>query len=106
MMPRRQWLAGLAALGAGASREGSGRAWAEELGLPADAPTRTIEFEARAVEGFTAVTGQWRVEEMADAPSGRNVLVQRATGNEFNVIVAPGSYADVDVTVRFKPLSG
>ena len=107
MMSRRQWLgAALAALGSGASREGSSRAWAEDLGLPANVPTRTIELEARAIEGWTAVSGQWRVEEMADAPSGRSVLVQRATGNEFNVIVAPGAYADVDVTVRFKPMSG
>jgi hypothetical protein len=34
------------------------------------------------------------------------VLVQRATRNEFNVIVAPGSYADVDASVQFKPISG
>ena len=43
---------------------------------------------------------------MAGAPSGKKVLVQRATKNEFNVIVAPASYADVDVTVKFKPISG
>jgi hypothetical protein len=43
---------------------------------------------------------------MVGAPSGRKVLVQRATKNEFDLIVAPGSYADVDVTVTFKPLSG
>src|SRR5207245_11635086 len=40
------------------------------------------------------------------APSGTRVLVQRATNNEFNVIVAPTSYADVDVTMKFKPISG
>jgi len=35
------------------------------------------------------------------------VLVQRATTNEFNVIVAPpGPYTDADVTVKFNPLSG
>ncbi len=43
---------------------------------------------------------------MAGAPSGTRVLVQRATTNEFNVIVAPGSYADVDVSMKFKPMSG
>src|SRR5205085_1353886 len=43
---------------------------------------------------------------MAGAPSGKRVLVQRATNNEFNVIVAPGSYADVDVSMKFKPISG
>ena len=34
-------------------------------------------------------------------------MVQRATENEFNVIVAPGGpYDNVDVSVRFKPMSG
>src|SRR5712664_1331315 len=44
---------------------------------------------------------------MAGAPSGKKVLVQRATRNQFNVIVAPpGPYTDVDVSVKFKPISG
>ncbi len=44
---------------------------------------------------------------MVDAPSGRKVLVQRATRNAFNVIVAPvGPFTDVDVTVQFYPISG
>ncbi len=44
---------------------------------------------------------------MAGAPSGRNVLVQRATRNEYNVIVAPpGPYTNVDVSMKFKPISG
>ena len=47
------------------------------------------------------------MEDMAGAPSGKKVLVQRATKNEFNVIVAPpGPYTDVDVTMKFKPISG
>ena len=51
--------------------------------------------------------GQWVVEDMAGAPSGTRVLVQRATGNAFNVIVAPfGPYSDVDVSMRFKPIAG
>jgi hypothetical protein len=34
-------------------------------------------------------------------------LVQRATNNAFDVIVAPGGpYTNVDVSVRFKPISG
>jgi hypothetical protein len=34
-------------------------------------------------------------------------LVQRAVENAFNVIIAPsGPYTDVDVSVRFKPISG
>ena len=43
---------------------------------------------------------------MAGAPSGTKVLVQRATKNDFNVIVAPTVYGDVDVTMKFKPISG
>src|SRR5437867_6647581 len=44
---------------------------------------------------------------MADAPSGKKVLVQRATKNTFNVIVAPpGPYTVVDVSMKFKPISG
>jgi hypothetical protein len=44
---------------------------------------------------------------MAGAPSARQVLMQRATKNEFNVIVAPpGPYSDVDVSMKFKPISG
>ena len=44
---------------------------------------------------------------MAGAPSGKKVLVQRATENAFNVIVAPGGpYGDVDVSMKFKPISG
>jgi hypothetical protein len=35
---------------------------------------------------------------MAGAPSGKRVLVQRATKNEFNVIVAPGFYVDDSIT--------
>ena len=53
------------------------------------------------------VDGQWAVEEMAGAPSGKKVLVQRATKNEFNVIVAPGGpYGDVEVSMKFKPIAG
>ncbi len=44
---------------------------------------------------------------MAGAPSGQRVLVQRAVKNAFNVLVAPGGpYTDVDVSVRFKPITG
>jgi Domain of Unknown Function (DUF1080) len=80
---------------------------AEELKVPADATAETFDFEAKGIEGWTTVDGQWAVEEMADAPSGRRVLVQRATKNPFNVIVAPaGPYTAVDVSMKFKPISG
>lgn len=80
---------------------------AEALVLPADARVTRFDFEQGALEGWHTVDGRWAIDEMAEAPSGRRVLVQRATANAFNVIIAPGGpYTDVDVTVRFKPLSG
>jgi 3-keto-disaccharide hydrolase len=108
MMPRRQWFkvvsAALAALGTGP--KGRALAAAAELKLPGDVPTTVFDFDSKGIDGWTSVTGQWAVEDMAGAPSGHKVLVQRATKNEFNVIVAPASYADVDVTLKFKPISG
>jgi hypothetical protein len=79
-----------------------------ELTLPGDVRTETFDFESKTgVRDWTVVSGQWAVEDIPPAPSGKNVLVQRATRNEFNVIVAPpGPFTDVDVTVRFQPLSG
>jgi len=77
-----------------------------ELKLPDDVPTQTYDFDSKGIEGWMTVAGQWAVEEMAGAPSGAKVLVQRATKNEFNVIVAPTAYGDVDVTMKFKPISG
>lgn len=108
MMPRRQWFkTALAALGAvSASRSARVLAAPAEIKVPNDSPTQAFDFETAGTEGWTTVTGQWAVEEMAGAPSGRKVLVQRATKNEFNVIVAPPSYADVDASVKFKPMSG
>src|SRR5216110_3715522 len=79
----------------------------EEVKLPAESPVERLDFETKGIEGWTTVEGQWAVEEMAGAPSGKKVLVQRATRNEFNVIVAPsGPFTDVDVSMKFKPLSG
>src|SRR5947207_5930473 len=79
----------------------------EEVTLPAELPVERFDFETKGIEGWTTVEGQWAVEEMAGAPSGKKVLVQRATENEFNVIVAPpGPYTDVDVSTKFKPISG
>ena len=80
---------------------------ATPLELPGDAVTTTFDFEATGVDGWTVIDGQWTVEEMPGAPSGKKVLVQRATRNPFDVIVAPpGPYTDVDVSVKFKPISG
>jgi hypothetical protein len=78
-----------------------------EVALPAGTPEERYDFEARSLEGWTTVEGQLALEEMLGAPSGKRVLVQRATKNEFDVIVAPaGPYTDVDVSMRFEPMSG
>jgi hypothetical protein len=62
---------------------------------------------SKPLDGWTTVSGQWAIEEVAGAAQGGRALVQRATANDFNVIVAPGGpYENVDVSVRFKPMSG
>ena len=66
-----------------------------------------FDFEQQGIAGWKLVEGRWVVEEMGGAPSGKQVLVQRAVENTFNVIVAPSApYTDVDVSVRFKPMAG
>jgi hypothetical protein len=61
----------------------------------------------KPLDGWTTVSGKWAIEDVAGASQGGRALVQRATDNEFNVIVAPGGpYRNVDVSVRFKPMSG
>ena len=83
------------------------RAQKYELKMPDDVSVQRFDFEQKGIEGWKAIDGQWTVEEMPGAPSGKKVLVQRAVENQFNVIVAPGGpYTDVDVSVRFKPISG
>ena len=78
-----------------------------ELAVPAGISEERYDFETPGLDGWTTVDGQWVVEEMVGAPSGKRVLLQRSTKNDFDVIVAPaGPYTDVDVTVRFKPVSG
>jgi hypothetical protein len=67
----------------------------------------TLDFDKTGIDGWTTVEGQWAVENMPDAPSGSKVLVQRAAKNQFNLILAPlGPYSDLDVSMRFKPISG
>ena len=86
----------------------SRRTWAQkyELDLTAGRVER-FDFEQRDIKEWKTVDGRWSVEEARDAPSGKRVLVQRAVNNTYNVIVAPGGpYNDLDVSVRFKPISG
>ena len=80
---------------------------ARELAMQANTSIDIFDFETKGLEGWTTVDGQWAVEDMPGAPSGKKVIVQRATRNAFNVIVAPsGPYTDVDVSMKFKPISG
>src|SRR5262245_34065143 len=84
-----------------------GTSAAEELRLPDGVAPERWDFEARGIDGWTIVAGQWAVEDMPGAPTGKRVLVQRAVTNEFNVIVAPGAqYRDVDISMKFRPISG
>lgn len=108
-MSRRGLLrAAVAALAASAvTRRRRAVAGGPDMTLPGRVPAETFDFEGKGLDGWTTVDGQWAVEEIAGAPSGRKVLVQRAVKNEFNVIVAPpGPYTDVDVSMKFKPISG
>jgi Domain of Unknown Function (DUF1080) len=80
---------------------------AAQAKIPDNVPELKFDFETKGIEGWATVDGQWTVEDMPGAPSGKRVLVQRATKNEFNVIVAPaGPFTDADVSMRFKPISG
>jgi 3-keto-disaccharide hydrolase len=98
----------LAALGTyGVMREALAHGGVTEIKVADNVPEEKLDFDAPGIAGWTTVDGQWVVEEMAGAPSGKKVLVQRATKNEFNVIVAPGGpYGDVDVSMKFKPITG
>ena len=59
------------------------------------------------LEGWETASGRWAIEEVAGAGADGRALVQRTTDNPFNVVVAPGGpYQDVEVSVRFKPISG
>src|SRR5205085_3742954 len=82
--------------------------------------SRTYDFDKDALAkppmGFTSYAtadgpaGKWVVKEMADAPSGKQVVVQTdadSTDNRFPVLIANGGeYGDVDVSVKGKALSG
>ena len=59
--------------------------------------------------GFTVASGAWQVRADETAPSAPNVLVQAAQneGSDFNIIVVDeGEFKDLEITVRFKSLSG
>lgn len=77
------------------------------LAVPSTLPAETVDFDKTGMDGWTTAEGRWAVEDIPGAPSGSKVLVQRALKNQFNVILAPlGPYSDLDVSVKFKPISG
>jgi hypothetical protein len=86
---------------------GRSLAHAADLTVPEEAAVERFDFEQSSLEGRKSMAGQWTVEEMSGAPSGKRVLVQRAVENFFNVIVAPSApYTDVDISVQCKPMAG
>ncbi len=94
------------AVSAGVLRRGDAIA-APDLTVPDGVPVQTFDFESKGIDGWVMLSGRWVVQEVPDAPSGSRVLVQRETRDEFKVIVTPSrAYRDVDVSVKFKPISG
>jgi hypothetical protein len=106
-MSRRRWLkTWLAGIGAYPLTSTGAHAAPREITVSGNVREEAVDFGASGIANWTVVKGQWAVEDMPGAPGGK-ALVQRATGNEFNVIVSPaGPFSDVDVSVRFDPLSG
>jgi hypothetical protein len=82
--------------------------------------TKTLNFDSdsagKAPAGYTSYAtgggpaGKWVVTVMNDAPSGKNVVVQTdadRTDTRFPVLIADnGDYADLDVSVKGRALSG
>ncbi len=80
----------------------------------------SYNFDNDAVDkppaGFTSYAtgggpaGKWLVKEMSDAPSSKHVVEQTdadSTDTRFPVLIADnGEYADLDVSVKGKALSG
>ena len=106
-MSRRNLLAMLSGLATSLASPRATTFAAAELALSGDATTERVSFATAGVDRWTVVDGQWSVEALTDAPSGGGALIQRAVKNAYDVIVAPlGPYGDVDVSVKFKPISG
>jgi Domain of Unknown Function (DUF1080) len=106
---RRVWLKTLlAAFGAcGVTRRTPFALAGAEIKVPDNTPELRFDFASQDLSSWTTLAGQWTVEDMAGAPGGKKVFVQRATRNDFNVIVAPaGPFTDVDVSMKFRPISG
>ena len=84
----------------------SGLALPSGISGAAAAPMR-YDFRDRSLNGWIKTTGNWAIEDLQKDPTNSPALVQRATNNDYNVIVAPaGSFSDFEASVRFKPISG
>jgi len=96
-LSRRQFIT-TTALGASVSVGG---------GIARSAGAEEVFDFTKPLDGWETITGKWTVEDVPGASRSERALVQRATDNEYNVILAPGGpYHDVAVSVRFKPISG
>ena len=81
--------AAMAALGAsGTTSAARVFAAATEVKLPHETATVRFDFETKGLEGWTTLAGQWG-SRRCPARRAEEGAVQRATKNEFNVIVAP-----------------
>jgi hypothetical protein len=95
---RRQLVVGASTIGACVASQGRVSRSAES-----DDP---FDF-SKPLQGWETVSGDWAIQEVPGAVHNGRALVQRATQNEFNAIVAPGGpYSNVLVTARFKPMAG
>ena len=88
---------------------GSGYAQSVSYNFDNDAADKPLAgFTSYATGGGPA--GKWLVKEISDAPSGKHVVEQTdadSTDTRFPVLVADhGEYADLDVSVKGKALSG
>jgi hypothetical protein len=75
--------------------------------------TKVLNFDAYKLgvmpDGFTSVTGEWKVVADGDAPSKPNALAQLAknSGSTFNLILVNGTnQKDVDISVKLKAIAG
>ncbi len=94
-LSKRQLILGSASMAAGMFTSGSPAQAANAISL------------SSTLTGWETVTGDWGIQDVPGAVDQGRALLQRATKNEYNVIVAPGGpYKNVSVSVRFKPISG
>jgi uncharacterized cupredoxin-like copper-binding protein len=88
--------------------------FATPTAVPAATTTQSValdfSFDKDAVgalpSGAVAFSGTWAVRAEADAPSAPNALCQTGTATFPALSLTEQKFADVSVSVRFKPISG